>query len=399
MVVRPVDLVNQPAPFQDRYKILQKLLEVLEKVKPNAKGKLNKLATGLELRVAKSSKSPQSYKFNMSILLRDLNKFHGDLSKIKIGHKPIAHSAPAVENKATRAQAMEKLKSILIDSDTLEKNGYITSIGSAATATATASASGDAQDSQHAICIRCNTKFDKSEVMKKSLCRYHPLKKEYDRESKIHQYPCCGETTDSSSFLRLGCQNRDHHVFREQTYEGMSSISEFKDTRHVEGPENVLALDCEMAYTSLGYEMIRLTIVDFFTSKTLFDEIVRPIGQVIDLNSQFSGVHEIKESESLSYEECMQKVLTESLINKNSILIGHGLENDVNVMRIFHRKIIDTAILYSNGRFKTSLKNLAFENVNRKIQSGEHDSSEDAIATMDVVKSKIGIPIAQKEWD
>lgn len=398
MVVRPIDLVNQPAPFQDRYKILQRLLDVLEKLKPNAKGKLNKLATGLELRVAKSSKSPQSYKFNMSILLRDLNKFQGDLSKIKIGHKPVAHSTPAVENKATKANAMEKLKSILIDVDTLEKNGYITSIGSAATATAIRS--GDLQgDSEHAICLRCNTKFSKSEIMKKTLCRYHPLKKEYDREYKIHHYPCCGETAVSSSFLRLGCQTCDHHVFREQTYEGMSNITEFKDTRHVEGPENVLALDCEMAYTSLGYEMIRLTIVDFFTSKTLFDEIVRPIGQIIDLNSQFSGIHEIKESDSLSYDECMQRVLTSSLINKDSILIGHGLENDVNVMRILHRKIIDTAILYSKGRFKTSLKNLAFENINRKIQSGEHDSSEDAIATMDVVKSKIGIPIAQKEWN
>lgn len=392
MVVRPIDLVNQPAPFQERYRILQKLLEVLERLKPNAKGKLNKLATGLELRVAKSSKSPQSYKFNMSVLLRDLNKFRGDLSKIKIGHKPIAHSAPAVENKVTKAQAMERLKSILIDTNTLEKNGYITSIGSVKTPSEESQG-----DSEHAICIRCNTKFSKSEIMEKGLCRYHPLKKEYDRESKIHHYPCCGETTVSSSFLRLGCQTCKHHVFREETYEGMSKISAFKDTRHVEGPENVLALDCEMAYTSLGYEMIRLTIVDFFSSKTLFDAIVRPIGQVIDLNSQFSGVHEIKESE-LSYEECMQKVLTDSLINKNSILIGHGLENDVNVMRIFHRKIIDTAILYSKGRFKTSLKNLAFENINRKIQGGEHDSSEDAVATMDVVKSKIGIPIAQKEW-
>lgn len=397
MVVRPVDLVYQPAPFQDRYKILQKLLDVLEKLKPNAKGKLNKLATGLELRVAKSSKSAQSYKFNMSVLLRDLNKFKGDLSKIKIGHKPIAYSAPVVENKVTRAEAMEKLKPVLIDSDTLEKNGYITSIGSAAVV-----ADGDGetqQDSRYAICIRCNTKFEKSEIMKKTLCRYHPLRKEYDRESKIHHYPCCGETVLSSSFLRLGCQSCNHHVFRELSYEGMSNISEFKDTRHVEGKENVLALDCEMAYTSLGYEMIRLTIVDFFTSETLFDQIVRPVGHVIDLNSRFSGIHEIKESESLSYEECMQKVLSPSLINRDSILIGHGLENDVNVMRIIHRKIIDTAILYSNGRYKTSLKNLAFENVNRKIQTGEHDSSEDAIATMDVVKSKIGIPIAQKEWD
>lgn len=394
-VLRPVDLVNQPAPFQDRYKILQKLLDLLEKLKPNAKGKMNKLAAGLELRVAKDSKSPQSYKFNMSVLFRDLNKFKGDLSKIKIGHKPVTHSTPIVENKATKPQAMEKLKSLLIDAETLGKNGYfvkdIMHDGNALDE--------DSLDSRSATCIRCNTKFEKSEIMNKTVCRYHPLKREYNRETKIYHYPCCGETMVSSSFLRLGCQSSNHHVFREETYDGMASISKFLDTQDVDGEENVLALDCEMAYTSLGYEMIRLTIVDFFTSKTLFDEIVMPIGEIIDLNSQFSGVHEIKQSESLSYEECMQKVLSPSLINKNSILIGHGLENDVNVMRIIHRRIIDTAILYSKGRFKMSLKNLAFENVNRKIQTGEHDSSEDAIASMDVVKSKIGIPIAQKEWN
>lgn len=389
-ILRPVDLVNQPAPFQERYKILQKLLDLLEKLKPNAKGKLNKLAAGLELRVAKDSKSPQSYKFNMSVLLRDLNKFKGDLSKIKIGHKPIAHSAPTVENKVTKALAMEKLNALLIDDETLGNNGYVIDIGLQEEET---------QDSQNATCIRCNTKFEKSEIMKKTLCRYHPLKREYNRETKTYHFPCCGETMVSSSFLRLGCQSCDHHVFREETYEGMASISNFIDTREIDGEENVLALDCEMAYTSLGYEMIRLTIVDFFTSKTLFDEIVRPLGEIIDLNSQFSGVHEIKESDSLSFKECLDAVLSTSLINNHSILIGHGLENDVNVMRIVHHRIIDTAILYSKGRFKMSLKNLTFENVNRKIQTGEHDSSEDAIASMDVVKAKIGIPIAQKDWD
>lgn len=91
--------------------------------------------------------------------------------------------------------------------------------------------------------------------------------------------------------------------------------------------------------------------------------------------------------------------LSEKLINKNSILIGHGLENDLNVMRIFHNKVIDTAVLYSKTKFKVSLKNLAFEFLSRKIQNGEHDSSQDAIATMDVVKVKIGVSPSQKIWE
>ncbi|QLG74527.1 hypothetical protein HG535_0G04100 [Zygotorulaspora mrakii] len=387
--LRPIDLVRQPAPFQDRYKILQKLLAHLQKVKPNAAEKLNKLAVGLEARVAKSSSSPQSYRFNMSILMRDLTKYKGDLSQIRVGQKPIVARDKTRPSNITKLNAMEKLKAVIIDTEVLKKNGYI--IGKETTE--------DPADLIYTTCIRCNTKFEKAKIMENAFCRYHISKKQFDKVSKTYQYPCCGETTVSTSFLRLGCQTQNHHVFRSETYEELSTISKFISTDNYSGEENVLALDCEMAFTSLGYEMIRLTIVDFFTSKTLFDEIIRPIGEVIDLNSQFSGVHEICESNSMSYHEAMRKVVSEKLINKNTILIGHGLENDLNVMRIVHKKIIDTAILYSKGRYKSSLKNFAFEFLSREIQNGEHDSSEDAIATMDVVKVRLGIPVEQTGWD
>lgn len=390
--LRPIDLVTQPAPYPERYKILQKLVTLLQKVRPNAGNGTNKLAIGLEGRVAKTSSSSQSYRFNMSVLFRDLTKFKGDLSKIRIAQKPIVSASKAVKGDLSKAAVMEKLKALLHEVSVLEKNGYIMrSVPSDGVK--------DTLIGAHETCVRCNTKFERSNIMKKTLCRYHISKKQYDRTTKTYQYPCCGETTASTSFLRLGCKTHDHHVFKSETAEALSDISEFIKTSKVDGEENVLALDCEMGFTSLGYEMIRLTIVDFFTSKTLFDEIVQPLGDVVDLNTQFSGVSEINRKTSLSFNETMDRVVSPKLINANSILIGHGLENDLNVMRIVHQRIIDTAILYSKGRYKTSLKNLAFEFLSRKIQTGEHDSSEDAIATMDVVKIKNGIPIAQKEWN
>lgn len=390
--LRPMDLVSQPAPYQDRYKILQKLVAHLQKVRPNPSKSAHKLAIGLEGRVAKTSASAQSYRFNMSVLFRDLAKFKGDLSKVRIAQKPIVSAAKPLYEKLSKATVMEKLKALLHEVSILEKNGYNMSSVS----------SGAAQDSvlaAHETCVRCNTKFERSNIMEKTLCRYHDSKKQFDKTTRTYQYPCCGETTASTSFLRLGCKTKKHHVFKSEAVESLSEITEFIKTWKVEGKENVLALDCEMGFTSLGYEMIRLTIVDFFTSKTLFDEIVQPIGEVIDLNTQFSGVSEIDKRSSLSYHEAMAKVVSPELVNANSILVGHGLENDLNVMRIIHRRIIDTAILYSKGKYKISLKNLAFEFLSRKIQTGEHDSSEDAIASMDVVKVKNGIPLDQKEWD
>lgn len=386
-----MDLASQPAPYPERYKILQKLVAHLQKLRPNA-GSTNKLAIGLEGRIAKTSGSSQSYRFNMSVLFRDLSKYKGDLTKIRINQKPIVSASKTNQGKLSKATVMERLRALLHEVSVLEKNGYIMN-------SVTRDSAGESILTIHETCLRCNTKFERSSIMKKTMCRYHDSKKQFDKATRTYQYPCCGETTASTSFLRLGCKTHNHHVFRSETADALSEISEFIRTAKTDGEENVLALDCEMGFTSLGYEMIRLTVVDFFTSKTLFDEIVRPLGEIVDLNTQFSGVSEIDQKSSLSYKETMNRVISPKLINANSILIGHGLENDLNVMRIVHKRIIDTAILYSKGRYKTSLKNLAFEFLSRKIQTGEHDSSEDAIATMDVVKIKNGIPIDQKVWN
>ena len=285
----------------------------------------------------------------------------------------------------------QALKSLILDVKALEKNGYIVE-------EMQNEVNDDNNAQLYAPCLRCNTNFKKIDIMEKTLCRYHPSKRIYNRDTRSHQYPCCGETTNSVSFLRLGCKTFLHHVFRGESYNELCRISKFSSTEHIDGVENVLSLDCEMAFTSLGYEMIRLTIVDFFTGRTLFDHVIQPIGDIVDLNSDYSGVHEIDRTKCPTYQEALAIFLSENLINKNSILVGHGLENDLNVMRIFHDKVIDTAILYSKSKFKVSLKNLAFEVLSRKIQNGEHDSSQDAIATMDVVKVKIGISPRQTTW-
>ena len=422
--LRPLDLKTQPAPFQDRFKMTHKIFETLHQHAPakalkNGNGLvLERIAVDLEARVARSSKTLQSYRFNLSVLLRDLVKYKCNLKLIKVcgvplvGNKRVARSTtrsqvpprPAaaavtdtVSSIITRAKAIESSKSLLLDRNLLEKHGYIMdryTMEPTTTDGSTSSTTGN-----YVECCRCGTKFEKTKILESTLCTYHPAKRIFNKETKSYTYPCCGETSDSASFRRLGCCQFQHHVFKANTYFELRSISEFLKTSVIEGNENVLALDCEMAYTSEGFEMVRLTIVDFFTSRVLFDSIVRPFGEVVDLNSQFSGIHEIDPLYSLSYDECMETVLSRDLINRNSILIGHGLENDLNVMRIIHDKVIDTAILYSKGRLKTSLKNLAFEVLSTRIQEGEHDSSQDAIATMNVVKKKLGISLTQTEWD
>lgn len=82
------------------------------------------------------------------------------------------------------------------------------------------------------------------------------------------------------------------------------------------------------------------------------------------------------------------------MITPHTILLGHSLECDLNVLRIRHPLCIDTALIYKHPRgppFKPGLKWLAQKWLQRDIQVGEngHDSEEDALACVDLLKMKL----------
>ncbi|AMD18951.1 HBR050Wp [Eremothecium sinecaudum] len=383
-ILRPLDLKMQPAPYDARMKVISRTLELLDKYKPQ-KTDSKTTAVHWEYEVARHSASKQSYIFNASLLLRDIVRYKGNLNKSG------KYESPKVQ--ISKESVLAKLKELLLDEKQLKEGGYILGPGVGGENNASSKSDNGLRE-----CARCSQKFEELNIMVPTSCQFHPSRQQYNKGTRSYHYPCCGEDGVSVTPYSLGCKTLEQHVYRQETYEDMSKTIEFRHTKDFVGDSNVLGLDCEMAYTSYGYELIRLTVVDFWTKKALFDEIVQPLGEIIDLNSQFSGVHEIDRATSLTFEDARKIFLGPKMINTNSILIGHGLENDLNILRIIHDKIIDTAILYPNGKFKSSLKNLAFQELSRKIQTGEHDSSEDAIASMDIIKSKLGIPLDRDIW-
>lgn len=83
-----------------------------------------------------------------------------------------------------------------------------------------------------------------------------------------------------------------------------------------------------------------------------------------------------------------------TLFSPSTILIGHGLENDLRALRLLHPTIIDTALLFPHPRgppMRQSLKALSERYLQRSIQLGSgtdvgHSSAEDAKAALDLVK-------------
>ncbi|XP_075217917.1 putative exonuclease GOR [Lycorma delicatula] len=155
----------------------------------------------------------------------------------------------------------------------------------------------------------------------------------------------------------------------------------------------VLGLDCEMCYTMKGLEVCKIAIVNI-NGDLVYYTLVKPDNKIIDYNSRFSGVSE-KDFTNKKYRSL--KEVHEDLKNIvfcDTIVIGHGLENDLRVLKLIHKNIIDTSIIFPHFLglpFRRSLRSLALSYLNKPIQfevSG-HDSREDAKSCIELMLWKI----------
>ena len=280
-------------------------------------------------------------------------------------------------------------------------------------------------------CDRCKTRFqvfpgrreEDGALTSGGACTYHPAKprrpQARDKADKGHReviHACCNETVGESA----GCTQGTTHVFKISEPKRLALIMPFKETPPkllTPATENAVCFDCEMGYTTLGLELIRLTATAWPKGEELLDVLVRPQGEILDLNSRFSGVWPKDYANALSYEStaiskndafrdgeqrlrivespAIARDLLFEHLTPNTPLIGHALDNDLNSTRIIHPSIIDTVLLYPHPRglpIRFGLKALMKKHLDRDVQmAGDrgHDSKEDARAAGELVRLKV----------
>lgn len=307
----------------------------------------------------------------------------------------------------------------------LETFGYVTSPPSDAQITSAKAANLDAANYEK--CDRCDTRFrvfpgrnDAGELTTGGECIHHWGKivrpPRGQTGAKVAYYSCC-----NAALGTVGCSSAATHVFNVKDPARLAAILQFELT-----PSNAdkkrkapLTFDCEMAYTTLGLELIRLTAVSWPVGDLLLDILVRPYGEILDLNTRFSGVSKQQWASAISRPPSTSPVdidptsvplsivsspeiarsMLFSLLTPSTPLLGHAIDNDLNSCRIIHPFIIDTVLLFPHPKglpIRFGLKMLAGKHLSRGIQLGGedgHDSKEDALATGDLCRWRVA-----EEW-
>jgi RNA exonuclease 1 len=206
-------------------------------------------------------------------------------------------------------------------------------------------------------------------------------------------YSCCGGNSSVG-----GCTIGKLHVWN-GVGPGMNGPldgyvrTRVRETFPPDGNYGIYALDCEMCYTTHGMELLRVTVVAA-NGRLVYDSFVRPENYIIDYNTRFSGItaSDLNEHATKTLQDVQNDLM--GFINADTILVGHGLETDLRVLRMIHGKVIDTSIIFphSNGLpYRHSLKLLVRYILDRDIQQGSsgHCSFEDAAACMELILSRI----------
>lgn len=354
----PKDLINSPAILPVRKNNIENMYAIIKLNEPHLKTPKLK-AIEEEFKIA-STASKHVYMHTIKRKIHELK----NPEKFKTKKREL-----------TDEDYYQELNKLLIPKEKLIRYGFIMDIPE------------PIKPNDQRVCRRCNQEFKMSEQLEPIHCSFHAGK--LFKKDKKRVYECCGAVVGDNE--AEPCTSYNYHVFYWDGPGEMQEFLPFKFTKNIfERTENAykaLGIDCEMGFTTQGFELLRITAVDFFSGNEVIDVLVKPIGTVIDLNSRWSGINEIA-PDACEFEELIK--LLNSVMDDETILIGHGLENDLNSMRIIHNKIVDTAILYpklkSSPKFRYSLKYLVFTYLGKVIQTGQHDSGEDALGAIDVVK-------------
>lgn len=146
-------------------------------------------------------------------------------------------------------------------------------------------------------------------------------------------------------------------------------------------------------------EVSLVCAIDFFTGAVLLNAFVYPLESVRKWDTQTYGIASAAMNEAVSEGHALNgwaeaRAELWNLIDQNTIIVGHALLHDLNILGMVHTRIVDSAMLVGNeigtSRGQLGLQKLCKELLGLDIRTridkrGLHDCLEDVLATREVV--------------
>jgi RNA exonuclease 1 len=99
----------------------------------------------------------------------------------------------------------------------------------------------------------------------------------------------------------------------------------------------IFTLDCETVNRTTDKELAWVTLLDF-DRDTCYDTFVKPLADIVDYNTNYSGITpEMVEGVTIMLADIQRSLL--DIVSSNDILVGHSIDTDLRFVHLEHRKV------------------------------------------------------------
>ncbi|KAI0506513.1 ribonuclease H-like domain-containing protein [Xylaria bambusicola] len=176
-----------------------------------------------------------------------------------------------------------------------------------------------------------------------------------------------------------------------------------------------LVIDCEMVeLEDHVQDLVSVSVVDFLSGSVVLNTLVQPVGRVKNWVTRITGVTPAVLRDARSKSEVLLQGWPEArarifaVADSDTIFIGHALPNDLKILRIAARNVVDSTVLLAQAAFgsverfprRWALKIACKELMDVNIQASRkpHSPLEDTLATRELVVWCLIHPSSLLEW-
>ncbi|EQL00849.1 3'-5' exonuclease [Ophiocordyceps sinensis CO18] len=185
-------------------------------------------------------------------------------------------------------------------------------------------------------------------------CKFHPGRVAYKAGFPDHlrfarKWTCCG-----SFVMAKPCTGEEHHLPRQYGVGELEKNWRFYTTPLLassSSPAAAVVIDCEMGTAASGEcELIRVSVVDYFSRRVLLDSLVLPQVKMAHYNTRYSGISRQMMEDARRRGECFvgrdqARSAVWQLVEQDTIVIGHAGQQDLTSLRWIHPLIVDTLMI------------------------------------------------------